>query len=996
MAKRVKDEQKKVPSGLKRISVTNGVEEAYFLAKNDVLYDDAKVKNNMESFMLETNKLLGGLQDPGFDLVITSFLDEGTGVHKGKSHANGTAVDLRINPSFHKNVSDSPEYKFWNDGAGYDLRTKYGVKMINPYHGTAPHFHLELDDEANQLASVLPQDQGKALTDNVNATRIPGTTSPTYFDSAPDIQKAYVYDFHNTEHEEKKDRKTEASKSPAQKALDKAELRKQALFADLNALGTHRKESIADAPIAAAQDFQQYNRQPVEQIQNPSLFNQQQITDEFIAEKGGTMGGVIPKYNDGGTHGDGDDKKKKAGYTQRALKEYSNFFLDPTNKFAIEKFKGIHNRTGKPVRKLDGSFDRDEETGEILYDGQACAAGAYTCTQQLVDARLGTPSVRSSLYSISDDARNTPYSLPSGDGSSDDAPLSENASFDTWEASRALIGEGKATSYWKKGSEDEIKYKSVPLGAIITMSEYGGGNDYLGGDYLDENETIPRHTTEVVAFDKKDGMPLVFDYGEITRLDELDISYSNTGIQEIVIPNQYEGLDYNTLSKKNDERNVDLGIANFKRREVAPGAESEDVLRGIYSATDDMLIKLANDFNIPIDTLKQMQDATIGIGLKETNLNNFGNADISDARAIYIDKGDTPYSNSVLKPMLKTAKNSDLFKDYVRPLMDVYDGKGGRKYSSGKYEGKLEDGVGVPDYKIQMVANSMFKKGDNKGMSENDIYNTLRAHYPSPDQGGSTDSSVGAFKIKDFPEYLTTDFGITKDMLMDSADGTRTKEEKVLYGSMATMVHLAENFSKYRKDERYLDKTNAQYLDMAIIGFNSSAKLDDPAYVEFFIDNKTGIDNYMSTVKDNAEEVTGNTIGDRAKTQQEDMLDYANEKHGASKVPLYAIDSLKQGEQPTSTPDQFRVTDPIKEEEGAITSKSLFEMASAGLDGGMYKKEAVPKAKSKRLKDYLAMIDTDNTPEAKKELADKMGIEDYTGTTQQNVMMMENIKLTME
>lgn len=70
-------------------------------------------------------------------VVITSGIDSDTHSKKG-GHYKGKAIDIRVH--LKDDAYNDPLFKYINET---DLRKQFGIKLIDPYHGTAPHIHIE-------------------------------------------------------------------------------------------------------------------------------------------------------------------------------------------------------------------------------------------------------------------------------------------------------------------------------------------------------------------------------------------------------------------------------------------------------------------------------------------------------------------------------------------------------------------------------------------------------------------------------------------------------------------------------------------------------------------------------------------------------------------------------------------------------------------------------------------------------------------------------------
>lgn len=96
---------------------------------------------NYEGVSSKIKEYLGSLPEEYRNkLLVTSGKD---GTHsKGSKHYIGNAVDLRFDENLHSYINKTA--------------SSYGLKTMNPYHGTAPHTHLEVM-QMGGLAPLTPR-----------------------------------------------------------------------------------------------------------------------------------------------------------------------------------------------------------------------------------------------------------------------------------------------------------------------------------------------------------------------------------------------------------------------------------------------------------------------------------------------------------------------------------------------------------------------------------------------------------------------------------------------------------------------------------------------------------------------------------------------------------------------------------------------------------------------------------------------------------------------
>ena len=109
------------------------------------------------------------------------------------------------------------------------------------------------------------------------------------------------------------------------------------------------------------------------------------------------------------------------------------------------------------------------------------------------------------------------------------------------------------------------------------------------------------------------------------------------------------------------------------------------------------------------------------------------------------------------------------------------------------------------------------------------------------------DSSVGAFRIKDFPEYVTDRFGIKKSDLFGTSV---TNEQEFKKGTAAALSYLAEKYQEAKRLYKDKNLTEEQLVDLAIVGYNSQTNFKNPEFVDYYIKNRNLKNNYLERVKE--------------------------------------------------------------------------------------------------------------------------------------------------
>jgi hypothetical protein len=110
--------------------------------------DAVKLQNLGAPLSRYLNTLPSSLRN---QLVATSGNDQ---EHvQNSDHYSNRAVDLRYNDEAYKYMLNDPN------------RKQYGVKMLNPNHGTAPHIHLDYQYGGSTLMANTPAQKHKGLND---------------------------------------------------------------------------------------------------------------------------------------------------------------------------------------------------------------------------------------------------------------------------------------------------------------------------------------------------------------------------------------------------------------------------------------------------------------------------------------------------------------------------------------------------------------------------------------------------------------------------------------------------------------------------------------------------------------------------------------------------------------------------------------------------------------------------------------------------------------
>ena len=530
------------------------------------------------------------------------------------------------------------------------------------------------------------------------------------------------------------------------------------------------------------------------------------------------------------TNVDTDNTKPKVSTNSRL----SDFIIDVDNPEVLneyaKKYARIH-KTSNPKR---------DESGNIIpgeYDQPGCVAGALNCNTDFVAPKLGVSPIRSMLHDKVKDVKNSKYSIPSKPLLALPKDFAPNQSIDAWEMGDVMTGEGIGSYLFEKGDDTEydknmpnypkgLDYSNIPLGAIILQGDAAG--EYIPGDIKGK----PRHMSTVIGFDK-DGVPLTYDYGKIRR-----ITNTMKPITKIVSPKGYENYSYSKMKGNYDKEIMDLGY-DIKDTDKEYKYKNESV-NNIYKSLDKYDKQIGHDFKIPKDAMEMLKNRVVGIGVKETNLNNTGDEDITLGRELAINLGDSFIGNEIAKPSIKNDLIINSLKTAYNKLTNNYD------YSKPeKHDWELE----VEAFKLA--------KGDKE--LEKKLYNKARSIYPKPGSKPSNrkknlESSVGAFAIKNLPEYAKNILKIDKSDLYGSTVGT---QEEISKGSVVALTHLAENFNKFKEEYKDLNLSNEELVDLVTVAYNNNSKPKSKKFIEYYIKDKGKLsDGYLSSVKEFSEKYT--------------------------------------------------------------------------------------------------------------------------------------------
>jgi hypothetical protein len=458
--------------------------------------------------------------------------------------------------------------------------------------------------------------------------------------------------------------------------------------------------------------------------------------------------------------------------------------------------------------------DRKTQLADIGRKSKGCLAGALNCNIDILAPKLGATPTREIMKKGDRSLPN--YRIPSRpkNSRSDYVP---NTSIDAWEIHDYLRGEGLGSDFFTADENTEwsgqlpkgMDYSTIPVGAILGQGNSSG--EYTDPSYGDKN----RHALTVVGYSESDGMPLVYDSGKLLRLDKVKNSGTlKTGafkFTNITVPNEYKDYTYKNFKSLKDVDAKKLALDNtepFTYNSDKPHIQS--IEKGVNRIKDHV----ARDLKVPTDVIEQFAKYLPGIGMQETKLgSNEGFSKYSIA--------DNVIGNKIGKKAIKWSKSL---------LSDVTD--------------FFKEGEQVPIYKLQIEAAKKYPHAIDKQMEYYQALveeNSKKAENKSPNYK----SSVGAFAIKDIPEYSKNTLGYnTRDLYGLNV----SNEEELERGAEVALTHLATSFKELKKEYKN-SLTDEELIDLSIVKYNNIGKTKDPDYIEHFIKNKKFTDNYLESVK---------------------------------------------------------------------------------------------------------------------------------------------------
>jgi hypothetical protein len=477
------------------------------------------------------------------------------------------------------------------------------------------------------------------------------------------------------------------------------------------------------------------------------------------------------------------------------------------NEFMFDTSK---NKSPRQVRKQKKTMNQFAN----LHDNsnKSCIAGALNCNTDLIAPKLGVKPVRELIDSLGD--KWTKHKKKSFSNKSND--YVENNSIDAWEIHDVLRKEKIGTDFftadantkYNKSIPADLDLSTIPIGAIIGKGE-------SQGTYTEEKGN--RHGFTVVGYDT-DGTPMVYDYGKLERIDRSS-TLGNTGkhkITKITVPKGYENFTFGKVKKEQAKTNKKLQYDPTKLVEYGSKKKhSRQLEDAVNSIKGDLVI----DYNVPQPVVDKLAMFLPGLTNQESK---FGNNNGRSKSMI----ADNFFGNNIAKPFLKGAQ-------YISKEMSD---------AAGKLTG-AKQGERLQDYQMEMHAQDMFPNNEE---DRDTFFNVLKEENDKLPYNAKYDSesSVGAFSIKNIPEYSVKKLNLSKSDLYGI---TNNNKEEIQNGGKVALNFLVENYTKIKKDNPKL--TDDQLIDLSLISFNNSAKTQDKEFIRHYIVDKDLKDNYLEKIK---------------------------------------------------------------------------------------------------------------------------------------------------
>lgn len=522
----------------------------------------------------------------------------------------------------------------------------------------------------------------------------------------------------------------------------------------------------------------------------------------------------------------------------------SRFLLDSKNKEGTKQMR------------------RDFYKTHLRSDG-SCLAGALNCNTDYVAPYVDAPAIRAQINDID---RDPTYEIASK------APLDisykKNKSIDAWEVHRFLRDKGIGTTYYTQNDRDEAQLQditynngvpsdldvsNIPLGAIL------GQGDSRGNWTLPKDGKRNRHSFTVVGFDT-DGMPMVYDYGNLSRLDNLRVYPIQKNITNVTVPKGYEKYTNKFIKESIAKYKESLGLEKAAPLTI-PGSNSKKYLTDIETSANAIKNKLSYEYGIPHTAMSKLAAALPGLASKESKIagnEGFTRGDIAD----------NLIGNVAGKPILKLIKAgatalSNQFKPDIakRPVFEL----------------EIEAYKKFPDKN-----SDEFKEEFQRLFDENE------GNRESIDL--NTDSSVGPYSLKNIPEYSKNELGIKRKMLY----GAIMPDNISLQKSTAVALNLlAENYVRLAK--KYPDLNEDQLTKLAVVSYNSVSKPKSRDYVDNYIKTDNLDDSYLNKVMNYGKKVEGRKLNLKKALDMQNEIDATQKAAVSTRVAKPYIKNFRKG-----------------------------------------------------------------------------------------------------
>jgi len=391
----------------------------------------------------------------------------------------------------------------------------------------------------------------------------------------------------------------------------------------------------------------------------------------------------------------------------------------------------------------------------------------------------------------------------------------DDNSEDAWYSRDKIISSGGKLIYDFKTNGKNIPFKDLQIGDQVMMGA-GYDTEYAAvSKYGSKKEKGVTHRGVVIGI--KDGMPIIAESaGGLGLMTSkiLDNSYysgaDNNGIRSIVRPAQFLNLDKGivNMALKSQQLNQSPTIEYKKQNYTAE----------YQQAFDKNKHEMANTFGMNHDELTQIYRAVIGIGAKESKLNNsfddgsgiLGKANVGVQN--FLDKKE--YTKG-LKENINTVKRlGNLGGEAIYAMTD---GLGITKTGQLPFPGK--NVIDMEAYKL--VGKGSFKTKDQAL----DYLYEKKYHRAAPFSLHNTSTSKGAFRQKTVSKSGRA-MGLNENTF---AEGKSNQ-------LVSAMAFLTDNIKEIRaKNPSY---TFEKALNLGIVSWNSKSSVANKDLVDFYYDGK--------------------------------------------------------------------------------------------------------------------------------------------------------------